>query len=151
LRYGYLINRDISIYVYEKLYTKSGGFFMKKLNFLMITVLVLAIGFSLASCKEDGGNSGKVSISGDIVGVWSSSYGGGVSCNVTTSTWELTGAISDSGYFTAWNNNTATLYSTYLKAVTGTATLISPTKATVELKSPAPYPGTYEFTKVATP
>jgi hypothetical protein len=54
--------------VYEKLYTKSGGFFMKKLILLGIIALAAVIGFSMTACKESGGNE-TVTIA-QLGGVW---------------------------------------------------------------------------------
>jgi hypothetical protein len=119
--------------------------------FLLIITLTLTLSFT--SCKEDGGpgSPGNVSISGDIVGQWTGTALG-ITCvaDVTATTWSLTagGSSFDHGTFSSWNGKTATLYSSGLKAEVGTATLNTSTTATIVIKSPSQYPGTYNMTKM---
>jgi hypothetical protein len=116
-------------------------------NKILLAILAVALVFGMTACSDGGKKDTNVSVSGDIIGTWKTNMGGEDRfIYVTTTTWEDRGF--DSGYFTAWNNNTATIYSTGLKANVGTVTVKTPTTATVILKKPSVFPGTYEATKV---
>jgi len=128
--------------------TKVGSFAIAKLQAKMrsiLTILAIALVFAMTACKEEGG--GNATVSGEIIGTWKSTYHGStIYVNVTATTWEISGL--DSGYFTAWNDNTATIYGNSAKGIVGTVTLKTPTTATVVLNKLSTYPGTYECIKV---
>jgi hypothetical protein len=116
--------------------------------------LILTLSLTACGNGSTGGGGNKkqnnATISGDIVGQWTGTALG-VTCvaDVTTTTWTLSvgGSPFDNGTFSSWNGTTATLYSSGLKAEVGTATLNTSTTATIVIKSPSQYPGTYNMTK----